>query len=105
MAKLKRMLEENIKFITSVIVLFSLLGGVAVDIIPMPARAADLDKLANSVQQMHDTYNRDTDDHDIKHLQDQIANLELQFMVAGKPLSPSAEFYIKQKKQEIENIR
>lgn len=98
-------LKENIKFMLSIIALLSVLGGFLADVIPRPALAADLDRLTNSVQQMHDTYQQDTKDHDIKHLQSQVANIELQFMVAGKPLSPSAEFYIKQKKQEIENIR
>ena len=89
----------------SIIAILSFVSGVAADIIPMPAKAADLDKLAHSVQQMHDTYKKDTVDHDIKHLQGQIASLEMQFMVAEKSLTPTAVFYIKQKNQEIDNIR
>ena len=76
-----------------------------IDFLPMPARAADLDKLVEVVQKQQDTYESEKDSHRIKHLQDQIADINLQFMIAGKTLSPEAIFYIKQKETEIENIR
>ena len=98
-------LKENIKFTLSVITLLSVLGGLLADVIPRPALAADLDRLTDSVQQMHDTYKQDTADHRVEHLQNQVANIELQFMIADKPISPEAQFYIKQKNQEIENIK
>lgn len=98
-------LRKNISFILSAIALLSILGGYLSGLIPDYATAADLDKLGDSVQQMHDTYKSDTKDHRIKHLQDQVASVKLQFMVAGKPISPEAQFYIDQKNQEIENLK
>lgn len=98
-------LEKNIRLALAVMALFSFVGGVAADIIPMPAKAADLDKLANSVQQMHDSYKSDSKNHTIKHLQDQIATVKLQFMVAGKTISPEAQFYLEQKQLEIQRIK
>lgn len=82
------------------------------DLIPMPARAADLDQLAGIVQQTNDSVQelkeqqeRSESDHKVRHLQDQIANIRLQFMSNGKALSPEAIFYITEKETEIENIR
>jgi hypothetical protein len=98
-------LKSNIGFILQIITLSGLALAFLADFIPMPARAADLDKLAGTVQQMADTYQKDKKDHKIKDLQKEIDNIKLQHIIAGKQLSAEANFYIEQRQTEINNIR
>jgi hypothetical protein len=97
--------KKNIKWFGPTVAMFILVLGFIAPYIQLPASAADLDRLVGTVQQMQDNRIEDKKDHQIKHLQDQIANVRLQFMSNGRPLSPEALFYIQEKETEIENIR
>ncbi len=104
--------KKNIKWFGPTVAMFILVSGFIAPYIQLPASAADLDRLVDTVQQMQDDRveekmgrEEDKKDHSIKHLQNQIANVRLQFMSNGRPLSPEATFYIQEKETEIENIR
>ena len=104
--------RDNIKWFGPTVAMFMALVYFAGDFMPMPAKAADLYQLAEIVQQTNDSVQelkeqqeKNESNHNIKHLQNEIANIRLQFIALGKQLSPEAIFYITEKETEIENIR
>ncbi|MCK5611388.1 hypothetical protein KAR91_56480 [Candidatus Pacearchaeota archaeon] len=102
---MKEKIWENIKFISSVILFISLIGGIAVDIIPLPAKASDLDKLAEIVRAKIEHDNNQDKNHKIDHLQNEINSIKIPFMVASKDITREAQFYIDQKELEIKKIK
>lgn len=97
--------KKNIKWFGPTVALFVGIAAFMGDLIPMPASAADLNKLVETVQADREYQEKKSRGHEIKHLQDQVANIRLQFMANGRQLSPEALFYIQEKETEIENIR
>lgn len=98
-------LKKNIKFMLSVIALFSFLSGVAVDIIPMPAKAADLDKLAATVQQLAELQIKSTKNAEIREKRAEIRAIERTFDSHGKPVSGESQRAIRKLREEIEDLK
>jgi len=98
-------LKENVKFALTVVTLFSLVGGMAVDLIPMPAKASDLDKLANTVQQLADIQVQSAFNNQIRDKQSEIRAIKRDYSMQRKPLSQDSQITIDTLLDDIEELR
>ena len=102
---LKKWLWENVRFTISVLTLFSVLGGFAADLIPMPALASDLDKLANTVQQLADIQVESAINYEIRIKQQEIRAIKRDYSRQGQGVSADGQITIDTLTDEIDELR
>ncbi len=105
MTNIKRVLEENIKFITSVIAIITLVGGIAADIIPMPALASDLDRLASTVQRLADIQVESAINYEIRIKQSEIRAIRRDYSGTGEEIPQTSQIAIDTLADEIDELR
>lgn len=98
-------LRENIKFTLSVITLFTLVSGMAVNLIPMPAKASDLDKLANTVQQLADIQVESAINYEIRIKQSEIRAIKRDYSREEGSISQDSQIAIDTLFDEIDELR
>ena len=98
-------LKNNIKFMLSVAALLSFIAGVAVDIIPMPAKASDLDKLANTVQQLADIQVESAINYEIRIKQSEVRAIRRDYSREGGVISQDSQIAIDTLLDEIDELR
>lgn len=98
-------LRENIKFMLSVIALFSCVVGIATDIIPMPALSSDLDKLAATVQQLADIQVESAINYEIRIKQSEIRAIRRDYSREEGLISQDSQIAIDTLLDEIDELR
>ena len=98
-------LRENIKFMLAVIALISFIGGIAADIIPRPALASDLDKLASTVQKLADIQVESAINYEIRIKQSEIRAIRRDYSRGDVMVSQDSQIAIDTLLDEIDELR